>query len=258
MAAVRLGAGSGRLHGQHHGFGHLRGTTGPAHGYARGPGRTHARGTVMNATQTREIRGVLITVSGGRLLLPNASVSEVITMSTPEPVENAPRMAARPRQLARLAGAAGVVPRPGRLAAVRRRAELARGHHQGPRRQSAHAVLRHGHPGLSAPDRAQRGRGGQGRAKSCPTASARRSWSATTRRSSPTWRSSSSAWPRPSNWPDPATRDLRRFRATSRRTTRQPSSAGRLFGFTRSPLPRRVRADGYRHADANRIVGGLQ
>ncbi len=44
----------------------------------------------MNATQTREIRGVLITVSGGRLLLPNASVSEVITMSTPEPVENAP------------------------------------------------------------------------------------------------------------------------------------------------------------------------
>jgi chemosensory pili system protein ChpC len=44
----------------------------------------------MNATQTREIRGVLITVRGGRLLLPNASVSEVITMSEPEPVENAP------------------------------------------------------------------------------------------------------------------------------------------------------------------------
>ncbi len=44
----------------------------------------------MNAPQTREIRGVLITVSGGRLLLPNASVSEVITMSSPEPVDNAP------------------------------------------------------------------------------------------------------------------------------------------------------------------------
>lgn len=44
----------------------------------------------MNATPTREIRGVLISVSGGRLLLPNASVSEVITMSSPEPVEDAP------------------------------------------------------------------------------------------------------------------------------------------------------------------------
>lgn len=44
----------------------------------------------MNTTPTREIRGVLITVSGGRLLLPNASVSEVITMSSPEPIENAP------------------------------------------------------------------------------------------------------------------------------------------------------------------------
>lgn len=44
----------------------------------------------MNASLPNEIRGVLITVSGGRLLLPNASVSEVITMSNPEPVENAP------------------------------------------------------------------------------------------------------------------------------------------------------------------------
>lgn len=44
----------------------------------------------MNEALPREIRGVLITVSGGRLLLPNASVSEVITMSNPEPVENAP------------------------------------------------------------------------------------------------------------------------------------------------------------------------
>ncbi len=44
----------------------------------------------MNSLQTREIRGVLITVSGGRLLLPNASVSEVITLSSPEPVVDAP------------------------------------------------------------------------------------------------------------------------------------------------------------------------
>ena len=38
----------------------------------------------------RDIRGVLITVNQGRLLLPNASVAEVITFSDPEPVENAP------------------------------------------------------------------------------------------------------------------------------------------------------------------------
>lgn len=43
----------------------------------------------MNAPQ-RDIRGVLITVNQGRLLLPNASVAEVITFSDPEPVENAP------------------------------------------------------------------------------------------------------------------------------------------------------------------------
>lgn len=38
----------------------------------------------------RDIRGVLIQVTGGRLLLPNASVAEVITYSEPEAVENAP------------------------------------------------------------------------------------------------------------------------------------------------------------------------
>lgn len=43
----------------------------------------------MNAPQ-RDIRGVLIAVSEGRLLLPNASVAEVITFSEPELVENAP------------------------------------------------------------------------------------------------------------------------------------------------------------------------
>lgn len=38
----------------------------------------------------RDIRGVLIQVTAGRLLLPNASVAEVITYSEPEAVENAP------------------------------------------------------------------------------------------------------------------------------------------------------------------------
>ncbi|MBB5207244.1 chemotaxis protein CheW [Chiayiivirga flava] len=37
-----------------------------------------------------DIRGVLIGVTGARLLLPNASVAEVITYSLPEPVPNAP------------------------------------------------------------------------------------------------------------------------------------------------------------------------
>jgi chemosensory pili system protein ChpC len=44
---------------------------------------------MMNAPQ-RDIRGVMITVNEGRLLLPNASVAEVITYSEPEAVENAP------------------------------------------------------------------------------------------------------------------------------------------------------------------------
>lgn len=41
-------------------------------------------------TDTREIRGVLIPVTGGRLLLPNATVAEVITYSQPNAVEQAP------------------------------------------------------------------------------------------------------------------------------------------------------------------------
>ncbi|KFN49255.1 chemotaxis protein CheW [Arenimonas composti] len=43
----------------------------------------------MNAP-ARDIRGVLISVTSGRLLLPNASVAEVITYSEPEAVQNAP------------------------------------------------------------------------------------------------------------------------------------------------------------------------
>lgn len=42
------------------------------------------------STQVSDIRGVMIPVTGGRVLLPNATVSEVITYSNPEPVENAP------------------------------------------------------------------------------------------------------------------------------------------------------------------------
>lgn len=43
----------------------------------------------MNAQ--RDIRGVLISVTGSRLLLPNASVAEVITYSEPEILANAPQ-----------------------------------------------------------------------------------------------------------------------------------------------------------------------
>ncbi len=43
----------------------------------------------MNPEQS-DIRGVMITVTNGRVLLPNATVSEVITFSVPEPVPNAP------------------------------------------------------------------------------------------------------------------------------------------------------------------------
>jgi chemosensory pili system protein ChpC len=39
---------------------------------------------------SREIRGVMIPVSGARVLLPNATVAEVITYSAPEKIANAP------------------------------------------------------------------------------------------------------------------------------------------------------------------------
>jgi len=38
----------------------------------------------------RDIRGVLIAISNSRLLLPNASVAEIITLSDPEAVQHAP------------------------------------------------------------------------------------------------------------------------------------------------------------------------
>ena len=43
-----------------------------------------------NPNLPQEIRGVMIPISGARLLLPNATVSEVITLSTPEPINGTP------------------------------------------------------------------------------------------------------------------------------------------------------------------------
>ena len=45
---------------------------------------------MSDTTANRDIRGVLITVNQGRLLLPNASIAEVITFSDPERIEGAP------------------------------------------------------------------------------------------------------------------------------------------------------------------------
>ena len=44
----------------------------------------------MNAIVSQDIRGVLIAVARGNLLLPNASLAEVITYSDPDPVQDAP------------------------------------------------------------------------------------------------------------------------------------------------------------------------
>ncbi|RDZ26932.1 chemotaxis protein CheW [Lysobacter silvisoli] len=43
-----------------------------------------------NAAPKSDIRGVLVQVSGARLLLPNATIAEVLSYAPPEPVENAP------------------------------------------------------------------------------------------------------------------------------------------------------------------------
>ena len=44
----------------------------------------------MNDTTVNDIRGVLIQVAGARLLLPNATIAEVLSFADPEPVENTP------------------------------------------------------------------------------------------------------------------------------------------------------------------------
>ena len=41
-------------------------------------------------TPSHDIRGVLIQIAGGRLLLPNATIAEVLSYADPEPVENTP------------------------------------------------------------------------------------------------------------------------------------------------------------------------
>ena len=44
----------------------------------------------MHAPTQHDIRGVLIQVAGGRLLLPNATIAEVLSYADPEPVADAP------------------------------------------------------------------------------------------------------------------------------------------------------------------------
>ena len=42
------------------------------------------------STSSNDIRGVLIQVAGGRLLLPNATIAEVLSYADPDPVEATP------------------------------------------------------------------------------------------------------------------------------------------------------------------------
>src|SRR5690606_30655023 len=44
----------------------------------------------MNSPAIQDIRGVLIQVEGARLLLPNATIAEVLSYAEPEPVADAP------------------------------------------------------------------------------------------------------------------------------------------------------------------------
>jgi len=44
----------------------------------------------MSTTIRHDIRGVLIQVAGARLLLPNATIAEVLSYADPDPVENTP------------------------------------------------------------------------------------------------------------------------------------------------------------------------
>jgi len=41
-------------------------------------------------TPSHDIRGVLIQIAGGRLLLPNATIAEVLSFADPDPVANTP------------------------------------------------------------------------------------------------------------------------------------------------------------------------
>ncbi|HEY0661115.1 MAG TPA: chemotaxis protein CheW [Lysobacter sp.] len=44
----------------------------------------------MSTSQQQDIRGVLIAIGGGRLLLPNATIAEVLSFAPPEPIADAP------------------------------------------------------------------------------------------------------------------------------------------------------------------------
>lgn len=44
----------------------------------------------MNSPAQADIRGVLIQVAGARLLLPNATIAEVLSFAEPAPIEHAP------------------------------------------------------------------------------------------------------------------------------------------------------------------------
>ena len=44
----------------------------------------------MNIETQPDIRGVLIQIAGGRLLLPNAAIAEVLSFADPAPIDNAP------------------------------------------------------------------------------------------------------------------------------------------------------------------------
>ena len=44
----------------------------------------------MSSQVSKDIRGVMINVTGARALLPNATIAEVITYSPPDPLEGAP------------------------------------------------------------------------------------------------------------------------------------------------------------------------
>lgn len=51
---------------------------------------TSSPNAISTDARQADIRGVTIAVTGGRLLLPNATIAEVITYSDPEPVPGAP------------------------------------------------------------------------------------------------------------------------------------------------------------------------
>ncbi len=46
--------------------------------------------TTTQDNRSQDIRGVLIQVAGGRLLLPNATIAEVMSYADPEPIEDTP------------------------------------------------------------------------------------------------------------------------------------------------------------------------